>query len=52
MSLLVMILLMLTLEAFTITPEVSFSFFQQHMLAAGEVGGREGGRGCGRGVGW
>ena len=36
-SILVMLLLTATLEYFTVTPEVSFSFFQQHMLSTGEV---------------
>lgn len=41
-SLLVMLLLTITLEYFTVTPEVSFSSFQQHMLSTGEVGEEEG----------
>ena len=43
-SLLVMLLLTITLEYFTVTPEVSFSSFQQHMLSTGEVRGWEGER--------
>lgn len=37
LSLLVMLLLMFSLESFTVTPEVSFTFFQQHILSTGEV---------------
>ena len=51
LSLVVMLVLMFSLESLTVTPEVSFSFFQQHILSTGEVcwGGREGRGGEGRG---
>ena len=37
LSVLVTLVLMFSLESLTVTPEVSFSFFQQHILSTGEV---------------